>query len=556
MIDIQPQYLSLGKLLAGRLFRIPEYQRAYSWHSRQRADLFSDIEKVAASPNDSIHFMATVVGLRRDKRTIITDEHQVVEVVDGQQRLTTLVLLLKAAAQALNENNTLEVRIRREIEETLVKPDEHSLLLLQTNHDSSHHFAEYLRKGSHPSSDTARTLADRELLKAMTECELFVARWGQRQSLSDLVALLKNRLTFIFHEIADEATVYTVLEVLNSRGLEVSWFDRLKSILMGMAFKSSTGNQVELIDELHLLWRDIYACIGLRQGMSTEALRFAATLRLQTRPSRPLGEEDAVETLRTQASGEPKQIVGTTQWIKSVTEAVDRLSQDRRKNAVRRIAQARLLATAAHLRSDFSDGERDRILKRWENVTFRIYGMMSRDARTRVGDYVRLAWRILNEKISADDVLKGLKDIGDDFPIDEAVDSVRDSDCYTDWQEELRCFFFRYEEHLASEAGQNFDNEQWNRIWEVSAADSIEHILPQSKGPEGLVHRIGNLVLLPPRLNSKLGSKAPTDKAGDYQKTGLLIAQAVVRDLPDWGEEKIAAREDSLLKWALSEWAD
>ena len=35
-MQIQPQFQSIGNLIAGRLFKIPEYQRAYSWQSKQR----------------------------------------------------------------------------------------------------------------------------------------------------------------------------------------------------------------------------------------------------------------------------------------------------------------------------------------------------------------------------------------------------------------------------------------------------------------------------------------------------------------------------------------
>jgi len=68
MIDIQPQHVSLDQLFYGRLFRIPQYQRTYSWHKRQRQDLFEDIWH--AAEKERSHFMATIVGLRREKRTI------------------------------------------------------------------------------------------------------------------------------------------------------------------------------------------------------------------------------------------------------------------------------------------------------------------------------------------------------------------------------------------------------------------------------------------------------------------------------------------------------
>ena len=43
MIEIQPRHVSVDQLLYGRLFRIPQYQRTYSWESKQRQDLFEDI---------------------------------------------------------------------------------------------------------------------------------------------------------------------------------------------------------------------------------------------------------------------------------------------------------------------------------------------------------------------------------------------------------------------------------------------------------------------------------------------------------------------------------
>jgi len=565
MIDIQPQHVTLDQLLYGRLFRIPQYQRTYSWHRKQRQDLFDDILRTWVAGKERSHFMATVVGLRREKRTIMTKEHQVTEVVDGQQRITTLVLLLKAIAKVLDRSEPGGQRIGQELDETLVKPDKASLLLLQTNHDSSHYFADYLRTGNHASSESAESLADRELLLAIEDCEKFVADWQSGgNSLEDLVNLLKNRLTFVFHDIGDEALVYTVFEVLNSRGLAVSWFDRLKSMLMAIVFESDTGNKSEIIDEVHRLWTDIYGCVGLRLGLSTESLRFAATLRTpHYPPNRPLSEEDAAELLRKQSQDGPDKVIETTNWLKAVTEAVDRLVADRRRNAVTQIAQARLVAIAVSLRQDLTEDERTDILRRWENVTFRIYGMLSKDARTAVGDYVRLAWRIIQQKLPAAAILEKLSGIGAEFPIAEAVKNLEETNCYEGWQEELRYFFYRYEEHLARKAGQNFNNEQWNRIWQSSAADSIEHIRPQSWwASAGLepnpdeVHRLGNLLILPPRLNSKLGAKSPAEKTDDYRKTGLLIAQEVVDALSDWSFDHIEGREESLLAWAKHEWAD
>jgi hypothetical protein len=550
MLTIQPQYLSLSKLLGGRLFQIPEYQRAYSWTSRERGDLFSDIERTYSKGSDEDHFMAAVVCLRRKKQVLGTDEFFILDVVDGQQRLTTLIILLKAIMLELDGKDGAEVKLATELSELLVKPEGDEPLLLQTNQDKRHYFADFLKKGDAPPSATAKTLADRELLKAIEECQAFVARWQSRgETLSALALLLKNHLFFLFHEVDDEKLVYSVFEVLNSRGLDVSWFDRLKSILMGEAFELKNANQIGIITGLHDIWSNIYSVIGLRQGLSTEALRFAATLYTDQSPNRPMGEEDSVALLRS------KNINDVASWLLRVTEACDAVLADTRINAVTRISQARLLATAITLRQDIKPADRKMLLRRWEKVSFRIYGMLGNDARVRVGDYVRLAWRVIKEELPVKDIDSAIGDIGEEFPIEDAIDDgLREENCYEGWESELRYFMYRYEEYLSKKQHMNFSNEQWIKIWIASPSDSIEHIWAQSKAPRKHRHRLGNLVMLPPGLNSKLQDKRPEEKSAAYRDTGLLIAREVA-DLIDsggWNRKILGEREDGLLAWAAT----
>lgn len=555
MIDIRPEHLTLSQLLNGRLFCIPDYQRAYSWGSRERTDLFADVERVLSKGVQGSHFMATIVCLRRQSITLGTDLYQQLDVVDGQQRLTTLIVLLNAIKLSLNPDVPEQDRALSEIRDLLVKVDGDNLLLLQTNHDTSHHFANFLRYGTAPSVSTGKTLADRELLAAINECQEFVESWVmEERGLVDLYACAKNRLSFILHTIADEKLVYTVFEVLNSRGMEVAWFDRLKSILMGDAFELENVNRDQLIRDLHNIWRDTYVLIGLRQGLSTEALRFAATLYKSNPPSKLLSERDSVDEFRSQG-GDATNIRKVAQWLLRVTEACDKVLGNRRRNAVTRIAQARLLAVAIHMRDDIEEREREDLLSLWEKITFRIYGMLGYDARTRVGDYVRLAWRSVQGDVAVEVIKESLVEIGLEFPISDAIGELRENNCYDEWQEELRYFLCRYEEYLATRDGVDFKNEQWERIWEASASRSIEHIIPQSKAAEDVRHRLGNLMILPPNLNSKLQDKPPKEKFEAYRNTGLLLAVEVAK-ASSWTKRAVVRRENDILDWAREEWAD
>ena len=60
-MNIKPDYFALDTLLQKRLFRIPDFQRVYSWETKQREDLFEDIRKLTNYERDRHHFMSTIV---------------------------------------------------------------------------------------------------------------------------------------------------------------------------------------------------------------------------------------------------------------------------------------------------------------------------------------------------------------------------------------------------------------------------------------------------------------------------------------------------------------
>lgn len=546
--EIQPQYLTFAKLCHLRLFSIPDYQRAYSWKKRQRDDLFHDIRNIFQKGGDDPHFMATIVCLNKRCREIGTEEYYELDIVDGQQRLTTLVLILNCIKKYLAEENEEHESLKN----LLVKKND-NLLLLQTNQDGNQYFSKFIRLNEIVDPDTDDTHADRELLSAIQECHEFVGEWNkEHQDLLRLSALIKNKLSFILHEVSDEKHVYKTFEVLNSRGIEVSWLDRLKTILMGLAFDL---DDKKLIEELKIIWRDIYRKVGTKLEISSEALRFAATLFLEEPRSSLLGERDAVDSLRAYAGEDKKKIREVANWVLDVTKELVRVTKQARLTAVTRLSQPRLLAVAIGL-SDFEPEQKEILLDRWEKVSFRIYGLFRKDSRFGRGDYVRLSWNTLwgDELMGFDFVRSEINRIGDRFPIDEAIDEIKGENCYEEWQEELRYFMYRYEEWLAKKEGIALSETIWDMVWKTEATKSIEHITPQSKGTR-MVHNIGNLLILPPGVNSKLRDLPPRKKFRAYRDTGLRCAVEVSKSTK-WNDKFIREREDKLLEWARSEWGD
>lgn len=314
--------------------------------------------------------------------------------------------------------------------------------------------------------------------------------------------------------------------------------------------------------ELHNVWRDICQEVGLAQGLRPEALRFAATL-YQREPQYKLlsSKEAAVEALRERADNAAN-IRKVSQWLLKVAKACQSMCSNPRLKAVTRIQQVYLLGVAIELREDMSDKERQDLLTCWEKVSFRIYFMMYKHWSTAKAPYVRLAWNVVNNKhIAVEEIDSRIKKIGRKFPIKDAVENLRDKNCYWDGdrREELTYIMCRYEEHLtkeAEEAGERIADDRREKIWREEK--SIEHITPQSRASDDTVHRLGNLMLLPPGLNSSLKNKPPEEKFGEYHATGLLTAQEVAAraKTKTWGPKDIQWRQNKILRWAEQEWGD
>lgn len=103
--------VTVSDLLDGRYFFIPSYQRGYRWSKQQVYDLCGDLLEYALLPNKSLESFYSLQPLivRRGKYTIDGQEKEAYEVIDGQQRLTTIFLLYRFLAKSQRYTNLLEV---------------------------------------------------------------------------------------------------------------------------------------------------------------------------------------------------------------------------------------------------------------------------------------------------------------------------------------------------------------------------------------------------------------------------------------------------------------
>lgn len=569
----RPELLTLYQLLTNRLFEIPDYQRTYSWKKKQRKDLFNDINKVREK--DREHFMATIVCLSKSKRQIGGNRFDVLDVVDGQQRITTLIILLKALCEELKNGNEKEVEIADDLHKLMVKEKDDTIVLLQTNHDTSNTFSDYLRNADKPNVHDLEIEAEKNLFEAFIECETFVKSWGDDFELISLYQILMDQLKFILHIVEDEGVVYTVFEVLNSRGLDVDWLDKCKSMLLGIVFEVTEDKEAinSTMSELHTIWGNIYRTIGLNEISGDEIVRFTATLLTDNSLSKTLSSEESLDFFKEHCGSNTNKVVNTSNWLHKVAKELLKIKQNPFLDAVTKIAHVRLLKLAIELREDFTEIDKAELRDEWERTSFRIFGIAGKDSRSKVGDYVRLSksifkkTQIINDQKIAfpkSDVKHSIVELGKEYKINTVIREITDKDLYetNNWKDELRYFFYKYEKYLNAKKGYNFPDVVWVKIWNSPLNESIEHIYPQDpkqnweKLPESYLHRLGNLTIVTPEINSEASNKSYSDKLKVYEKENRLLGlQEIGNKHPNkWNTDSIESREQALLEWAVSEW--
>ncbi|WP_242663843.1 DUF262 domain-containing protein [Geobacillus zalihae] len=132
---------NLLKFMQGtKQFIIPIYQRKYSWTIKQCRQLWNDIVRVAEDEKIRGHFVGSIVYIEQGLYQVSSVPQLLV--IDGQQRLTTLTLLLLALGKAIEESGqTLDMTKKKIMNYYLVNSEEegelyHKLILTQSDKDT------------------------------------------------------------------------------------------------------------------------------------------------------------------------------------------------------------------------------------------------------------------------------------------------------------------------------------------------------------------------------------------------------------------------------------
>lgn len=206
--------ITIQQFFIGKRFRIPVYQRDYAWHRQQVRELFDDIQE--AVENKHSHYLGTIVLARNDDGRY--------EVVDGQQRISTLVLSLAAFLMQLEDDN----RQRLVYWANYISTDGQKLNL---DFGLNGEFVQALLNGENVQPETA---GQRLLLAAF---EFSVERAQRMKQAGGDDAILKWTeavvgLEIVNFEAPDTGSAIRLFQTVNDRGLPLSTMDKVKSLLI------------------------------------------------------------------------------------------------------------------------------------------------------------------------------------------------------------------------------------------------------------------------------------------------------------------------------------
>lgn len=245
---------------SGVVYAIPRYQREYTWSRAQWDALFEDL-----LDNELHYFLGSIICINQSLDALTV---QSLELVDGQQRMTTLSLLLAAIYQSyrilpnLGMEQQIELYNLKHKLALKKKPDQPRLIPQVQNNNQQDYFGVLGQTGILDDVDPVPNAGNRRVLKAfrhfISRIELYLEH--SADPIASLQALLEkvNTATLVKIEVAGHSDAYTLFESLNNRGVPLTAIDLIKNKLLAVLESKDPGS----IDTQYNRWKKVIDALG------------------------------------------------------------------------------------------------------------------------------------------------------------------------------------------------------------------------------------------------------------------------------------------------------
>ena len=250
-IYLDPENKTFAEVMSNdKSYAVPAFQRDYTWQEEQLDELWRDIQYMQA--HKAQHFMGYLVLQSADNKSF--------EIIDGQQRLTTVTLIIVATLARFNELIARDIEAsdnQKRTEEThkrylgvfdVVTLGAAPKLIL--NRNNKDHFRDIIDRPYGVPRARGIIATNRKLNKAF---EFFHSRLSScsGKALAELIAALGDGLLFTTITVRDDLEAFLVFETLNARGIHLSAPDLLKNYLLSTL---RPGEKSHAVEEFEGIW--------------------------------------------------------------------------------------------------------------------------------------------------------------------------------------------------------------------------------------------------------------------------------------------------------------
>ena len=544
----------------GKSYRVPSYQRDYSWSEEQWEDLWNDIVELRPEP-EAVHYMGALVVEGSNDREFL--------IIDGQQRLATLSLFALAVIDRLQdmtdagtapEANTARAQGLRDRfigEKDPASLTESSRLYLNATDDAF--YQDYLVQLRPPLNPRRLPKSNRLLWKCF---KYFTERLNEMKELKNegqvvaslLSETVAHQLVFILITVDDELNAYTVFETLNARGLELTTTDLLKNYLFSRVHVAAD------LEALQRRWQQLIATVGqehfpkfLRYHLLCEqpqvrSQRLFKLVRDQTKTSAD------VFALMEQLEGRAELFAAVSDpnhgyWIEWPAAG----TYIRELNLFR-VQQMMPLLFAVWER--FSKEDVVQVLKLISVISFR-YSVVSRlNTNPLEPTYHRAAKAVMDGQARTPAaVFALLKPLYVDDARMKQGFALLGVDSSGRWDKLTRYMLARLESDASCCAcDPDTDPGTVEHILPENPVDSWEESFPHGLWEES-VYRLGNLTLLESAANRRLGNAVYSEKLSAYAQSGYTLTRRIPEIAPEqWTPELLDERQRQLAERAAHLW--
>lgn len=264
---------SVQDIFQHKLFRIPDYQRGYAWEEEQWIDLLEDLELLE---DDQEHYTGTlVIHEVHDEGDVNDDEGstlRIYDVVDGQQRLTTLSILLHEISSQFRK-----IEGKKSFADGILKKyiattkNDDTLPKLSLNRDTNVFYKQHIISTNKAITST-KIASEQRLLNAKHYFEQYLEiklkELGEQYPpwLNKTYNKISNKMKLTVYLVPKATDVGVIFEVMNNRGKKLTEMEKTKNYLLYLSSKLTCDGGKELGVDINRTWTYIYESL-----MSAEA---------------------------------------------------------------------------------------------------------------------------------------------------------------------------------------------------------------------------------------------------------------------------------------------